>query len=48
MQKNTGSQSEIKFMQKAFKFYDVAATGTASFDQFLRTMEKVGVVMSKQ
>jgi len=47
MQKNSGNQSETKFLQKTFKFFDIQNRGKVNFDQFFRAMEKAGIVMSR-
>ncbi len=47
MQKNSGNQSEAKFLQKTFKFFDIQNRGKVNFDQFFRAMEKAGIVMSR-
>lgn len=34
-------------MTKCFKFFDIHNKGGVSFDQFYRTIEKIGVIIEK-
>lgn len=46
--KSNSHQSEEGFLIKQFKFFDIYNTGVLSFDNFYRTVEKVGIIMDKE
>ena len=39
---------EERFLNKSFHFFDIMRNGTVDFNQFYRTIEKLGVVLTKQ
>lgn len=39
--------NEAQFLQKMFKYFDIQNRGKVDFDQFYRSMEKVGIIMEK-
>lgn len=46
--KSSSHQSEEGFLVKQFKFFDIYNTGVLSFDNFYRTVEKIGLVIDKE
>jgi hypothetical protein len=48
VQKCPSNQQEDAFLTKAFKFFDIKNEGQVDFDQFARTVEKVGVIIEKE
>lgn len=48
MQKCPPTQNEEGFLQKCFKFFDIHNKGDVNFDQFYRTIEKIGVIVEKE
>jgi Ca2+-binding EF-hand superfamily protein len=48
MQKCPPNQGEEGFLAKCFKFFDIQNKGEVNFDQFYRTVEKVGVIITKE
>lgn len=46
--KSTSHQSEEGFLVKQFKFFDIYNTGVLSFDNFYRTVEKIGIIIDKE
>ena len=40
-------QMEERFLVKSFQFFDIMRNGFVDFNQFYRTIEKLGVVMTK-
>lgn len=46
--KSSSHQSEEGFLVKQFKFFDIYNTGVLSFDNFYRTVEKIGMVIDKE
>ena len=46
-QKCPQPQAEEGYLTKCFKFFDIHNRGAVSFDQFYRTIEKIGVIMEK-
>jgi Ca2+-binding EF-hand superfamily protein len=48
MQKCPPNQGEEGFLAKCFKFFDIHNKGEVNFEQFYRTIEKVGVIISKE
>lgn len=46
-QKCTQPQAEEGYLTKCFKFFDIHNKGGVSFDQFSRTIEKIGVNIEK-
>ena len=47
MQKCPPNQGEDTFLAKTFKFFDIHNKGEVDFDQFCRTVEKIGVIINK-
>lgn len=47
MQKCPPTQAEETFLAKCFKFFDIHNKGEVNFDQFFRTVEKIGVIIDK-
>ena len=47
MQKCPAGQGEEGFLAKCFKFFDIHNKGEVNFDQFYRTVEKVGVICER-
>jgi Ca2+-binding EF-hand superfamily protein len=47
VQKCPSNQQEDTFLAKSFKFFDIHNKGQVNFDQFSRTVEKVGVIIEK-
>jgi len=48
IQKCPSNQQEDAFLTKAFKFFDIHNEGQVNFDQFARTVEKIGVIIEKE
>jgi calcyphosin len=48
MQRNATNMHEVQYMQKTFKYFDIANRGKVTFEQFYRAMEKLGVTMSQE
>lgn len=48
MQKCPPNQGEEGFLAKCFKFFDIHNKGEVAFEQFFRTVEKIGVIISKE
>jgi Ca2+-binding EF-hand superfamily protein len=48
MQKCPANQGEEGFLAKCFKFFDINNSGEVTFDQFFRTVEKIGVTITKE
>ena len=46
-QKCPQPQAEEGYLTKCFKFFDIHNLGAVSFDQFYRTIEKIGVIIEK-
>mmetsp|Transcript_13353 Transcript_13353/g.11851 ORF Transcript_13353/g.11851 Transcript_13353/m.11851 type:complete len:532 (+) Transcript_13353:19-1614(+) len=46
--KSSSFQSEEGFLVKQFKFFDIYNTATLSFDNFYRTIEKIGIIKDKE
>lgn len=46
--KASSHQSEEGFLIKQFKFFDIYNKGTLNFDNFYRTVEKIGIIMDKE
>jgi len=46
--KSPSSQSEESFLIKQFKFFDIYNSGTLSYDNFYRTIEKIGIIKDKE
>ena len=46
-QKCPQPQAEEGYLTKCFKFFDIHNRGAVSFDQFYRTIEKIGVIIEK-
>lgn len=46
--KSSSHQSEEGFLVKQFKFFDIYNAGVLSFDNFYRTIEKIGMVIDKE
>jgi Ca2+-binding EF-hand superfamily protein len=47
MQKCPPTQNEEGFLSKCFKFFDINNKGEVTYDQFYRTVEKIGVIIDK-
>ena len=47
-QKCPPTQGEEGFLAKCFKFFDIQNKGEVNFDQFYRTVEKIGVIIERQ
>ena len=47
MQKCPPTQNEEGFLAKTFKYFDIHNKGEVNFDQFFRTVEKIGVIIDK-
>lgn len=47
-QKCSPTQGEEGFLTKTFKFFDIHNKGAVTFDQFYRTIEKIGVIIEKE
>jgi len=47
-QKCPPNQGEEGFLAKCFKFFDIHNKGEVNFEQFYRTVEKIGVIIEKQ
>ena len=41
-------QMEQRFLSKCFQFYDFHRTGTLEFSAFFKTLEKIGVIITKE
>ena len=48
MQKCPPTQNEEGFLAKCFKFFDIYNKGEVDFEQFSRTVEKIGIVIDKK
>lgn len=46
-QKCPPTQQEESYLAKTFKFFDIHNKGEVNFDQFYRTVEKLGVIIDK-
>lgn len=46
-QKCPGNMGEEQFLAKCFKFFDFQNKGEVNFDQFFRTVEKIGIIIEK-
>ncbi len=46
--KSSSFQSEEGFLVKQFKFFDIYNNGTLNFDNFYRTVEKIGIIKDKE
>ena len=46
--KSSSFQSEEGFLVKQFKFFDIFNKGSLSFDNFYRTVEKIGIIKDKE
>lgn len=46
--KSSSFQSEEGFLIKQFKFFDIYNTGILSFDNYYRTVEKIGIIRDKE
>lgn len=46
--KASSHQSEEGFLVKQFKFFDIYNKGTLEFNNFYRTVEKIGIIMEKE
>jgi Ca2+-binding EF-hand superfamily protein len=46
-QKNFQNINENQFLNKQFKYFDVANKGSVNFEQFSRAIEKIGVTMNQ-
>ena len=47
-QKCPPNQGEEGFLAKCFRFFDIHNKGEVNFEQFFRTVEKIGVIIEKQ
>jgi hypothetical protein len=46
--KSSSFQSEEGFLIKQFKFFDIYNSGSLNFDNFYRTVEKIGIIKDKE
>lgn len=46
--KSSSHQSEEGYLVKQFKFFDIYNTGVLDFNNFYRTVEKIGIIMEKE
>jgi Ca2+-binding EF-hand superfamily protein len=46
--KSSSFQSEEGFLIKTFKFFDIYNTGVLNYDNFYRTVEKIGIIKDKE
>ena len=47
MQKCPPTQGEDTYLIKCFKYFDIQNKGYVEFDQFYRTIEKIGVIIER-